>query len=176
MAGNRLALEQLSFNLQRSQLSSEQQANFAKSGSNQLMMLPAGMLEDQAWTLATIIKSKCKILLSTIFELEKVGTKNWLYNLYLNFVFQLRNLILSAFPRNMRLPDPFTPNLKVELLPEISIAPRTVSNYAALIKPSFKKDLDSYLKNRSPVGFLSELRSNLLVASSGMSDTSPGNR
>lgn len=27
---------------------------------------------------------------------------------------QLRNLILSAFPRNMRLPDPFTPNLKVE--------------------------------------------------------------
>jgi CCR4-NOT transcription complex subunit 1 len=89
---------------------------------------------------------------------------------------QLRNLILSAFPRNMRLPDPFTPNLKVELLPEISIAPRTVSNYAALIKPSFKKDLDSYLKNRSPVAFLSELRSNLLVASSGMPDTSPGNR
>ena len=26
---------------------------------------------------------------------------------------QLRNLILSAFPRSMRLPDPFTPNLKV---------------------------------------------------------------
>ncbi len=29
---------------------------------------------------------------------------------------QMRNLILSAFPRNMRLPDPFTPNLKVRLL------------------------------------------------------------
>lgn len=28
---------------------------------------------------------------------------------------QMRNLILSAFPRNMRLPDPFTPNLKVYL-------------------------------------------------------------
>jgi CCR4-NOT transcription complex subunit 1 len=28
---------------------------------------------------------------------------------------QMRNLILSAFPRNMRLPDPFTPNLKVSL-------------------------------------------------------------
>lgn len=27
---------------------------------------------------------------------------------------QMRNLILSAFPRNMRLPDPFTPNLKVK--------------------------------------------------------------
>lgn len=32
---------------------------------------------------------------------------------------QMRNLILSAFPRNMRLPDPFLPNLKVDLLPEI---------------------------------------------------------
>ena len=28
---------------------------------------------------------------------------------------QMRNLILSAFPRNMRLPDPFTPNLKVKI-------------------------------------------------------------
>jgi CCR4-NOT transcription complex subunit 1 len=28
---------------------------------------------------------------------------------------QMRNLILSAFPRNMTLPDPFTPNLKARL-------------------------------------------------------------
>jgi CCR4-NOT transcription complex subunit 1 len=28
---------------------------------------------------------------------------------------QMRNLILSAYPRNMRLPDPFTPNLKVSV-------------------------------------------------------------
>ena len=27
----------------------------------------------------------------------------------------MRNLVLSAFPRAMRLPDPFTPNLKVTL-------------------------------------------------------------
>eukprot|EP00878_Enallax_costatus_P004430 GHUV01004670.1.p1 GENE.GHUV01004670.1~~GHUV01004670.1.p1 ORF type:complete len:958 (+),score=366.58 GHUV01004670.1:54-2876(+) len=39
---------------------------------------------------------------------------------------QMRNLILSAFPRNMRLPDPFTPNLKVDLLPEIAAPPRGV--------------------------------------------------
>ena len=37
---------------------------------------------------------------------------------------QMRNLVLSAFPRAMRLPDPFTPNLKVDLLPEISQSPR----------------------------------------------------
>ena len=28
---------------------------------------------------------------------------------------QLRNLVLSAFPKAMRLPDPFTPNLKVRV-------------------------------------------------------------
>lgn len=52
----------------------------------------------------------------------------------------MRNLILSAFPRNMRLPDPFTPNLKVDLLPEITQAPRILANFNNLIQPaSFKK-------------------------------------
>ncbi|XP_039763279.1 CCR4-NOT transcription complex subunit 1 isoform X3 [Pararge aegeria] len=77
---------------------------------------------------------------------------------------QMRNLILSAFPRNMRLPDPFTPNLKVDLLAEISLAPRAVINYTTIIPASqFKKDLDAYLKARAPVTFLSELRSNMQV-------------
>ncbi|KAK8770607.1 hypothetical protein V5799_012928 [Amblyomma americanum] len=53
---------------------------------------------------------------------------------------QMRNLILSAFPRHMRLPDPFTPNLKVEVLPEITQAPRVLTNFASVIQPqSFKK-------------------------------------
>ncbi|CAN2389296.1 CCR4-NOT transcription complex subunit [Pristimantis euphronides] len=83
---------------------------------------------------------------------------------------QLRNLILSAFPRNMRLPDPFTPNLKVDMLSEINIAPRILTNFTGVMPPQFKKDLDSYLKTRSPVTFLSELRSNLQVSNE------PGNR
>ena len=48
---------------------------------------------------------------------------------------QVRNLILSAFPRSMRLPDPFTPNLKVDILPEIANAPRIMSNFVAMIHP-----------------------------------------
>ncbi|XP_061382387.1 CCR4-NOT transcription complex subunit 1 isoform X1 [Danaus plexippus] len=77
---------------------------------------------------------------------------------------QMRNLILSAFPRNMRLPDPFTPNLKVDLLAEITLPPRAVINYANIIPASqFKKDLDAYIKARAPVTFLSELRSNMQV-------------
>lgn len=78
---------------------------------------------------------------------------------------QMRNLILAAFPRNMRLPDPFTPNLKVDMLNEITTAPRIFTNYVASIHPnSFKKDLDSYLKARAPVTFLSELRGHLQVS------------
>lgn len=75
---------------------------------------------------------------------------------------QMRNLILSAFPRNMRLPDPFTPNLKVDLLNDIAHPPRILTNFSQAIQPAtFKRDLDSYLKTRAPVTFLSELRSHL---------------
>ncbi|XKL59833.1 hypothetical protein PGB90_000849 [Kerria lacca] len=84
---------------------------------------------------------------------------------------QMRNLILSAFPRNMRLPDPFTPNLKVDMLAEITQAPRIQPSYVALIQPvSFRKDLDNYLKTRAPVTFLSELKTNLQTS------TEPGIR
>uniref|UniRef100_A0A2C9KX85 CCR4-Not complex component Not1 C-terminal domain-containing protein n=1 Tax=Biomphalaria glabrata TaxID=6526 RepID=A0A2C9KX85_BIOGL len=53
---------------------------------------------------------------------------------------QMRNLILSAFPRTMRLPDPFTVNLVVEHLPDINRAPRILTNIVSLIQPAtFKK-------------------------------------
>ena len=70
---------------------------------------------------------------------------------------QMRNLILSAFPRTMKLPDPFQANLKVDLLPEIRLAPLNLSNVAAVLDrtnalpqehPSsgIKDDLDEYLR------------------------------
>jgi CCR4-NOT transcription complex subunit 1 len=79
---------------------------------------------------------------------------------------QLRNLILSAFPRNMQLPDPLCPGLKVDLLPEMSKAPAMVSNYSSQLvnHTSLRADLDGYLKGR--VGgnsFLTELPSRLLL-------------
>lgn len=78
---------------------------------------------------------------------------------------QMRNLVLAAFPRNMRLPDPFTPNLKVDMLNEITAAPRVFTPYICNIQPViFRKDLDSYLKQRAPVTFLSELRGHLQIS------------
>uniref|UniRef100_A0A7I4E1I6 CCR4-Not complex component Not1 C-terminal domain-containing protein n=1 Tax=Physcomitrium patens TaxID=3218 RepID=A0A7I4E1I6_PHYPA len=63
---------------------------------------------------------------------------------------QMRNLILSAFPRNMRLPDPFTPNLKVDLLPEISHSPRILSDVETALKSKqLKSEVDDFIKNRN---------------------------
>jgi CCR4-NOT transcription complex subunit 1 len=62
---------------------------------------------------------------------------------------QARNLILSAFPRNMRLPDPFTPNLKVDMLPEIAHAPRISSDVLGALEAhrnQIMHPLEQYLK------------------------------
>uniref|UniRef100_A0A7C8ZN98 Uncharacterized protein n=1 Tax=Opuntia streptacantha TaxID=393608 RepID=A0A7C8ZN98_OPUST len=79
---------------------------------------------------------------------------------------QMRNIILSAFPRNMRLPDPSTPNLKIDLLEEMSQAPRILSEVDAAIKAKqMKADVDEYLRTRqqgSP--FLGELKQRLLLS------------
>jgi CCR4-NOT transcription complex subunit 1 len=75
---------------------------------------------------------------------------------------QLRNLVLSAFPRSMRLPDPFTPNLKVDLLPEIGQPPRILSNFTtALVNINLRSDLDKYLQTRTNNQFLLDLPNRL---------------
>jgi CCR4-NOT transcription complex subunit 1 len=70
---------------------------------------------------------------------------------------QMRNLILSAFPRNMRLPDPFTPNLKVDLLPEINNPPRGTPPPEALLPPPVRSTVDALLAGRAPASALPQL-------------------
>jgi CCR4-NOT transcription complex subunit 1 len=80
-----------------------------------------------------------------------------------NSCVQLRNLVLSAFPRQMKLPDPFTPNLKVDLLPEISQSPRILSKYATTLNNNnLKSDIDTYLKTRPNPSFLNEVLPKLM--------------
>lgn len=69
---------------------------------------------------------------------------------------QLRNLVLSAFSRGMVLPDPFTPNLKVDHLPEISKSPVVLSNVVGPLN-SMKEALDSFLKTRQPADFVGNM-------------------
>ncbi|CAK9319222.1 unnamed protein product [Citrullus colocynthis] len=78
---------------------------------------------------------------------------------------QMRNIILSAFPRNMRLPDPSTPNLKIDLLAEINQSPRILSEVdGALKSKQMKADVDEYLKTRQQgSSFLADLKQKLLL-------------
>ncbi|KAL5134617.1 CCR4-NOT transcription complex subunit 1 [Glycine soja] len=79
---------------------------------------------------------------------------------------QMRNIILSAFPRSMRLPDPSTPNLKIDLLQEITQSPRILSEVDAALKAKqMKADVDEYLKTRQQSSpFLSELKDKMLLS------------
>ncbi|KAJ6686075.1 CCR4-NOT TRANSCRIPTION COMPLEX [Salix purpurea] len=78
----------------------------------------------------------------------------------------MRNIILSAFPLNMRLPDPSTPNLKIDLLPEIREPPHILSEVDAALKLKLMKtDVDEYLKTRQQgSSFLAELKQRLLLS------------
>jgi CCR4-NOT transcription complex subunit 1 len=73
---------------------------------------------------------------------------------------QLRNIFLSAFPRNMTLHDPFSVGLKIDLLPEIQVPPRILSPLGAL--GGIRADVDLYLKQRGPPSFLNDLLPKLL--------------
>eukprot|EP01052_Picozoa_sp_SAG31_P061837 SAG31_NODE_20886_length_563_cov_0.887931_1_plen_146_part_01 len=59
-----------------------------------------------------------------------------------------------------RLPDPFTPNLKVDLLPEINQSPRVLSDYTSALG-DVKKGLDLFLASRAPLSFLRDLKQKL---------------
>lgn len=77
---------------------------------------------------------------------------------------QMRNVILSAFPRNMRLPDPSTPNLKIDLLAEISIVPRIMTDVDGALKAKqMKTQIDEYLKRPEGSLFLTDLKQKLLL-------------
>ncbi|KAK3124635.1 hypothetical protein QOZ80_7BG0589710 [Eleusine coracana subsp. coracana] len=77
---------------------------------------------------------------------------------------QMRNVILSAFPRNMRLPDPSTPNLKIDLLAEISVAPRIMTDVDGALKAKqMKIEVDEYLKRPDGSLFLVDLKQKFLL-------------
>ncbi|KDO28102.1 hypothetical protein SPRG_06770 [Saprolegnia parasitica CBS 223.65] len=82
---------------------------------------------------------------------------------------QLRNVILSAFSRSMRLPDPLTPGLQVATLPEVNVSPRLMPTWsAALAHNQLKEYLDAFLfatSNRAAV-FPHDLIGKLLRAPS----------
>ncbi|KAK4535981.1 hypothetical protein CDCA_CDCA06G2006 [Cyanidium caldarium] len=75
---------------------------------------------------------------------------------------QLRNLVLSAFPSKLRLPDPFSPDLNVSALSKATTLPRmNVNVQAALAHHDLRPVLDEYLKLGAPDAFELNLRHRL---------------
>lgn len=69
---------------------------------------------------------------------------------------QLRNIVLAASPKGMTSPDPFTPNLKIDLLPEVSQSPTILSNVMGPIE-NLRGHMDAYLKDGQRRNFLAGL-------------------
>ncbi|WZZ84220.1 hypothetical protein YC2023_104792 [Brassica napus] len=104
---------------------------------------------------------------SNTYVLRMIHVVNFLYKGTLRVLLVLLHDFPDSFPRNMRLPDPSTPNLKIDLLPEIVEAPCILSGVDAVLKAKqMKNDVDEYLTLRQQNStFLSELKQKLLLSS-----------
>ncbi|KAL3832693.1 hypothetical protein ACJMK2_024313 [Sinanodonta woodiana] len=70
----------------------------------------------------------------------------------------LRNIISCAFPPNMHLPDPLTPGLKVEMIPEIHQHLMISPIFVRIIESMpYKQDLDSFLEVGEPVSIIHDV-------------------
>lgn len=75
---------------------------------------------------------------------------------------QLRNIILSAFPSNITLPDPHLRNIDFDSIPEMRVIPAILSDFASNLKTGdLRVYLDQYLLNRGSPSFLPSLRERL---------------
>ncbi|KAJ8507174.1 hypothetical protein ONZ45_g10423 [Pleurotus djamor] len=75
---------------------------------------------------------------------------------------QLRNIILSAFPSDVVLPDPHLRNVKFEAIPEMGPIPPILSDFTSGLKSGdLRVNLDQYLLNRGNPAFLPSLKDRL---------------
>lgn len=65
---------------------------------------------------------------------------------------QMRNIILSAFPKSMVLPDPHSTTLKIDALPESQLKPVIESKYTAAIEKTLLPELHAALDNANAFG------------------------
>ncbi|KAL0947287.1 hypothetical protein HGRIS_013407 [Hohenbuehelia grisea] len=75
---------------------------------------------------------------------------------------QLRNLILSAFPAALQLPDPHLRNVKFDSIPEMGPIPPILSDFTSGLKSGdLRLNLDQYLLGRGNQAFLASLKDQL---------------
>uniref|UniRef100_A0A914CS85 CCR4-NOT transcription complex subunit 1 n=1 Tax=Acrobeloides nanus TaxID=290746 RepID=A0A914CS85_9BILA len=119
-------------------------------------------------SIQTLLKGTLRVLLVILHDFPELLCEY--HYVYCDYIppdcIQLRNLILSAYPRNMRLPDPFNESMEmIENLQDMAVNPKAHREMANIIQaPELKAKLDEYLETRSAVNFLSELPSYLQVS------------
>lgn len=76
---------------------------------------------------------------------------------------QLRNIILSATPSGVELPDPLKPNAQEELIAGMKRDPIVQPDVGDLLPGELKSGIDQYMAVQGPVGFLDTLIPQLLL-------------
>ncbi|KAF9557678.1 Not1-domain-containing protein [Agrocybe pediades] len=85
---------------------------------------------------------------------------------------QLRNVILSAFPPAITLPDPYLRNVKFDAIPEMGPIPPILSDFTSGLKSGdLRSYLDQYLLNRGTPSFLPSLKERLKVVGNDSQET-----
>ena len=64
---------------------------------------------------------------------------------------QLRNLVLSAFPTKMKLPDPFTGDMIMGTLPEVRHSPRISPSMDKLLPSELANEIDMFIAGAKPI-------------------------
>jgi CCR4-NOT transcription complex subunit 1 len=104
-------------------------------------------------TVDALTKGLLRTLLVLLHDFPDYLSENHfsLCNLIPTGCFQLKNLVLSAFPRTKRLPDPFMPRLRMENIPENKDPPQLSVNLAGILDSlKIRPVLDKYLQIRAP--------------------------
>ena len=111
-------------------------------------------------TIETLLKGLLRTLLVLLHDFPDYLSENHftLCNLIPPGCVQLKNLVLSAFPRMKRLPDPFMEGLKLEDIVENKDPPIISVNITAILDGlRIRAPLDKYLQTKAPEDFIRKL-------------------
>jgi CCR4-NOT transcription complex subunit 1 len=134
-----------------------------------LFMEPHIRLNDMAEPVTSLYKGILRVLLVLLHDFPDFLSENHVHLLQAipSQAIQIRNLICSAMPRAIRPPDPFTPNLQVDLLPDVRRPPVMKTDVNQILSTvvrgssNLRVDLEAWIQNGMP-SFLDSLPNSLL--------------
>lgn len=83
---------------------------------------------------------------------------------------QLRNIILSAYPPQLQIPDPYPRDLKLDSLPDMGPIPAILSDFTSSLSPEIRNLLDAQLMGRGNTANTLTLIKQAIVLPGNLSD------